>query len=240
MNTRHPRTTTLISEPISHRLSTYAVAATAAGVGALALAQPAQAKIIYTPAHQKVPIGSNFYLDLNHDKINDFALLIRLSSLSCGRAQTCSSWDAAAMFAYPQVKGNALVGKPAYASALKGRVVIGPKDSFNTSRGIMGGVSNRGQQLIYSGPWANSGKELWNHYLGFKFTMKGKTHYGWARLNVRVFRDPKSTVKAVLTGYAYETVPNKPIVTGKTQGSDVIQSATLGQLAGGVATRTGQ
>ena len=41
----------------------------------------------------------------------------------------------------------------------------------------------------------------------------------------------------MLTGYAYETVPNKPIITGKTTGPDVItlDPATLGHLAQGAS-----
>ena len=223
-----------LSESLMHKLNSYTPAASAAGIGMLALASPAEAKIVYTPAHQRVPIGKLFDLDLNHDGINDFQLFIRLSSLSCGAvAQTCSSWDAAAMFVYPQIKGNGIVGNSS-ASALKGRVTVGANDRFKTSDDFMGAVSNRNQHLTYAGPWANSGKPLRNRYLGFKFTAKGKTHYGWARLNVRVFRNPKSTVNAVLTGYAYETIPNKAIVTGKTKGPDVtMQSGSLGALAAG-------
>jgi hypothetical protein len=39
---------------------------------------------------------------------------------------------------------------------------------------------------------------------------------------------------ATLTGYAYETIPNKPIITGKTKGPDVItlDPATLGTTIG--------
>ena len=38
---------------------------------------------------------------------------------------------------------------------------------------------------------------------------------------------------ALLTGYAYETVPNKAIITGKTKGPDVVttQATTLSGLA---------
>jgi hypothetical protein len=38
-----------------------------------------------------------------------------------------------------------------------------------------------------------------------------------------------------LTGYAYETIPNKAIVTGKTKGRDVItvRPASLGHSAAG-------
>jgi hypothetical protein len=42
-------------------------------------------------------------------------------------------------------------------------------------------------------------------------------------------------VSGTLTGYAYETIPNKPIIAGKTKGQDVIifQPDTLGNLARG-------
>jgi hypothetical protein len=45
------------------------------------------------------------------------------------------------------------------------------------------------------------------------------------------------SIKGVFTGYAYETVPNKPISTGKTKGPDVVSSpASLGHLAAGAAS----
>jgi hypothetical protein len=44
-------------------------------------------------------------------------------------------------------------------------------------------------------------------------------------------------IEATLTGYAYETIPNKPIIAGKTKGPDVItlEPATLGHLAQGAS-----
>src|SRR5580692_12791728 len=63
---------------LDKNLMSYAMAAGAAGVGLLALAQPADAKIVYTPAHKN--IGAQTFIDLNHDGINDFKLtLIRTS-----------------------------------------------------------------------------------------------------------------------------------------------------------------
>jgi hypothetical protein len=50
------------------------LAAGAAGVGMLALAQPAEAKIICTPAHITIVPDDHFNLDLNHDGVTDFAL----------------------------------------------------------------------------------------------------------------------------------------------------------------------
>ena len=66
-----------------------------------------------------------------------------------------------------------------------------------------------------------------------KFTINGKVHYGWARLSVTNLKG-KFRITATLTGYAYETIPNKPIIAGKTKGPDVIAlPATLGHLARG-------
>jgi hypothetical protein len=67
---------------------------------------------------------------------------------------------------------------------------------------------------------------------GFHFRVE--VHYGWARLIVtlghhRQFDD----VRGILTGFAYETVPNKPIIAGRVTGPDVItvHPETLGGLA---------
>jgi len=89
---------------------------------------------------------------------------------------------------------------------------------------------DQGGSYYCQGKWNNVQKR----YLGLKFTIHGQTHFGWARLNTtcNLYK-----VDAVLTGYAYETVGNKPIITGKTKGPDVItvEPASLGHLARGAS-----
>jgi len=73
--------------------------------------------------------------------------------------------------------------------------------------------------------------------LGLRFVVEGEVHYGWARLSVSLGHHRQyEDVSGILTGYAYETVPNQPIVTGKTEGADVIvlQAESLGGLARGI------
>src|SRR5579864_3478767 len=71
---RPTRVPSQLSESLHKQLSAYALAASAAGVGMLALAQPAEARVIYTPAHHKITIVHHHYkLDLNHDRVTDFA-----------------------------------------------------------------------------------------------------------------------------------------------------------------------
>jgi hypothetical protein len=50
-----------------------------------------------------------------------------------------------------------------------------------------------------------------------QFLIEGKVHFGWARLNVSC---RGTDVFAILTGYAYETIPGKSIIAGATKGPD--------------------
>ena len=61
-----------------------------------------------------------------------------------------------------------------------------------------------------NGQWA----KVQGRYLGLKFSINGQTHFGWARLSTtcQLYK-----IEAVLTGYAYETVAGKAIVTGQTK-----------------------
>jgi hypothetical protein len=93
-----------------------------------------------------------------------------------------------------------------------------------------------GSQYSDLGPWVGKGKGVRNRYLGLKFVVHGKVHYGWARFSVTLAHHRQyDDVSGTLTGYAYETVPNKPIIAGQITGPDVItvQPETLGRLARG-------
>jgi hypothetical protein len=84
----------------------------------------------------------------------------------------------------------------------------------------------------------NGGKGVKNRYFGLKFKIKGRFHFGWARITVTT---TKNDFTAILTGYAYETIPGKAIIAGATKGPDdeltrsfnthAPQPTTLGMLA---------
>jgi len=206
------------------------LAATAAGVGALALAQSAEAKIVYTPAHLVMSTSNPQHwwsLDLNHDGVKDFSF--------SAYAETGMS----SQKAYMRCEG--LPGNWVWArtdeSALRPGARIGSRGRFGGGGATMARASTLLGRSYFQGPWANGGKGVRNRYLGLKFQIKGETHYGWARLNVSVQSHGPANVTATLTGYAYETVPDKPIIAGKTKGTDVItvQPASLGHLAKGAS-----
>ena len=212
-----PRKTPInLSQSLEHQLNSYALAAGAAGVGMLALAQPAQAKIVYTKAHEVIGLYGlhSYQLDLNHDGVADFVLDFHGSgqrqALGVGREGT----------------GNGIVG-PGSASALKAGVRIGPEDRFygGDSMASMSAPSNPYSFYVGRGFWPN----VTNRYLGLKLVIQGKIHYGWARLTVKAQR--RSGIVALLTGYAYETIPNKPIIAGQTHGADDAEPPAPASLA---------
>jgi hypothetical protein len=219
---RNSRPPAALPASFNRQLTMYALAAGAAGVGLLTLTPPAEAKIVYTPAHQKLPINQDFFLDVDHNGTNDFRLHIATLNPRFPSQTNCVY---ASLNVFPQNRGNGLVGQLhsglSSASALRLGTPIGPRRRFNGSRNLMAEIMSC-PVYGYFGLWENNGHGVRNRYLGLKFTIKGKIHYGWARMNVRatVQSNGKYTVNALLTGYAYETIPNKRIIAGQTKGTD--------------------
>jgi hypothetical protein len=56
--------------------------------------------------------------------------------------------------------------------------------------------------------------------------ISGKVHFGWARVTVTT---SGKTFTATRTGYAYETIPNKSIIAGKTKGPNDAGAKPVGQ-----------
>jgi hypothetical protein len=229
---------TRLSPKLDKGLLAYASAATAAGVGFLALIQPAEAKIVYTPAKVSIVPNNTNPLDLNHDGVADFSFKDTTFKTSFGGGGGFLSIVPAQ--SANQIWGHLIVNHR-NASALYGGVRIGANRKFAPGANLMASTQvNSGRPPggpgTCSGPWAN----VTNRYLGLEFTIKGKIHFGWARLSVSC---PLRSlmVTATLTGYAYETVPGKAIRTGqrkddgeKLNGAALApKTATLGWLAQG-------
>jgi len=201
----------------------YALAASAAGVGVMVLAQQAEAKIIYTKTYKHIVANVPFHLDLNHDGVSDFRLLNHASN----NGESTWIW----LSVHPDQPENGFQGHNAsgsgysYASALRGGSLVRPPF-------LAGGGMLAAEFEPDSGSWCQKSNKY--RYLGLKFEISGRPHYGWAHLDVACVQ---LGIKAILTGYAYETIPNKPVITGKTRGPDVItvQEGSLGHLARGAS-----
>ena len=197
-------------------LNGYALAASASGVGIIACAAPLHAEIIYTPANVSLFTGGPVYdLDLNGDGVTDFEFRdLRLFGTG----------------AYLYVKGNSVMislGQFPYALAAGARVGSGRR--FAPGNHPNGRVIENVNQSSSIGYWGN----VANHYIGLKFQINGQTHYGWVRMSIQVKVQQPPSLKVRITGYAYETVPNKGLLAGQTMDADA--TGSLGSLALGSA-----
>jgi hypothetical protein len=226
-----------ISDSLNRQLNAYAQVASAAGVGVLAMAGTSEAKVVYTETHQVTHTGLPLYIDLNHDGIKDFLLR---TTFYAGTAGLEVGLDASGYHNADNVVAGRRIGRSGYfssvASALPAGAEIGPEGNFSVrfpfmAEELFDGVGNQYSDL---GQWAGKGKGVRDRYLGLKFVVDGEVHYGWARLSVTLGHQRQfDDVSGTLTGYAYETIPDKPIIAGQITGPDVItvQPETLGGLA---------
>ncbi|MGA7561569.1 MAG: hypothetical protein WCF61_15910 [Terriglobales bacterium] len=203
-----------LPDSVRQRLHPYTLAATAAGVTMLALVPPGEAEIIYTPANQYIYSPYGYYaLDLTGDGTTDFYL--KATSRSFG------SGDYGSFYVSAYQTGNAVAGVKTGkfigdAKDLPSGRLIGPKTKWGGWRMESGFISSHilpGGRCF--GPW----KDKRGRYLGLRFMINGEVHYGWAELNVNCFSYQSHGIGGELTGYAYETIPNKAIKAGQETGT---------------------
>lgn len=201
-------------------VAAYATAASAAvGVGLLGAVPSAEAKVVYTQTNVTITTTSSYALDLNHDGVPDFDINFCACLPHAVRLQIGLD-----------VSGNLVREQKAFpeqAAALLRGVTIGPKEAFTSFTSGYGGVfmadaGGYGSSSYSNGPWLN----VKGRYLGLKFLINGQVHYGWARLNTT-----HQLGSVVLTGYAYETVANKPLNAGQTSGAAQIVAVDPALLA---------
>ncbi|HZQ21519.1 MAG TPA: hypothetical protein VFA89_01855 [Terriglobales bacterium] len=202
----------------------------AAAAGAVSIAPPVNAGVVYTKANLLLTQGT-LPIDLNHDGVDDFFLL------NHEYANYYYSGGFLAIVGNPQESPGVLGqnnqhGIKAFAVPLG--VPVGPDSpaGFVSASGRFGAqmafefLSYNGRGL--GGPWVNVGGK----YLGFRFTLSDGVHYGWARLSVNAALGPLPAVVAKLSGYAYEAIPNQSIPAGYRGFAD---HGSLGALSLGAA-----
>ncbi len=215
-------TSSNFSKPVHQRLSAYALAAGATGVGLLALGQPSEAEIVYTPANQVIGHRGSYNLDLNHDGVTDFTIFEHVGSQT-----EAASAQSIGLMPGPNNQVKCLYSFCASsegenAAALNGGNEIGsspvPHGWAGGGRQLMAFEGRSGGRFWFSGDWQYAR----SNYLGLRFQIKGETHYGWARISVSFDQGPwqERSWEIHLTGYAYETITGKSIQAGQTSDAD--------------------
>jgi len=179
------------------RLLRYALAA---GV-ALACSAPSQAEVIFTPSNVIFKGGhGKFDIDLDNDGSANFSLVTK----EC-RGYLSYDYPVPCLVVYGATPSNqiALDGiRKRCAAALRKKTRVGAGPSFQAfalmATDAYGFVGNFGS--------------VRNRFLAVKILINGEVHFGWIGFR-SVFAD-YLRVTVAFAGYAYETTPNTPIVTG--------------------------
>lgn len=191
-----------LGEQFHKRLASYAAAAGAAGVGILAMAQPAKAKLVYVPIDQGVSSYPGLLLNVEETPV------IRLYTGSDSAFSWHGSFLEASGFGLGSGSGDGVVQRAPLKEGTPiglGRHFAGTSAMVQVRHFLTGRAST-------SGAWAN----VHLRYLGFQFKFNGQVHYGWARLTV-------SGINAVVVGYAYNTVAGQQILAGQTSADPATQ-----------------
>ncbi len=172
----------------------------------LALAQPSEAEIVYTPTDIPIP----YSLDVNGDGTTDFFFSATRSVTSSG---TIRHRVFTRIYANPAEAGNGFADN---GSPLPAGAPIGPSAKFYSHYFAM---ATGTYYFVNPGRYAPAKDGCWglwikqpNRYLGLKFMISGEVHYGWARLSLTCSR---GQVEGRLKGYAYETIPNQGLKAGQ-------------------------
>jgi hypothetical protein len=227
------------SNTLNHQVAQYSLAAAVAGVGMLALLQPAAGEVVVTKKTIHIPLAPRnmqepVKVSMANNGVDNFSFILSSSATSSFPDRGLRELLVAGIDA-GQGKGpnQFLAGGDFYAKALalaRG-ANIGPAGitsaTFASFAGLVEGT-NSSQGGFYSrGYWAGN---LKNRYIGVRFQINGQFHYGWIRLTATTnTKLKKPSLEATITGYAYETVPNKPIKAGT--------AATAASTAAGTAEK---
>ena len=206
------RNAVTFSDSVQQHLNMYALAAGATGVGMLTL-PTAEAKIVYTPTN--VRIAGTYNLDLNGDGRTDFTI-----TLKRGAKSGCSQYAALNETALPH---NGAEADQNGALALYQGSRIGVADTFGQGKELMAAfvVHKTIRPPFCTSRRFGNWQQANDRYLGFKFKIHDRFHYGWARLTVHILHAGNfHFLNAMITGYAYETIAGKAIIAGKTHGPE--------------------
>ena len=193
---------TSLPAALDKKLIAYFAAAGAACAVSLVAPQNAEAKVVFTRTYKVIDWQAKMGLDLNNDGVSDFNFAY-IGSFHGGR------------YAVHPFGSNRVMVAGGYASAMPAGATVGPTPDFVGNIEVMEGESFF-SSLLYFGPWLNAQ----NKFLGLEITVNGQHHFGWARISFPSFG------RAILTGYAYETVAGKAIVTGATSDKAEVSDET--------------
>ena len=203
---------------------------------AMMFSASANAQIVYTDVNPnevlscifQTPCSGDYSLDLNNDGINDFVLSARKKFVNCSKcgpqggvtmangdsaviSSTSNSWiaDTTGGYALNTIINSSLVWSNAIHTLVTKHVNCVPCSP------------PPGSHLVYSpasGTWLN----VSGNYLPLKIQVGTDFYYGWIKLGVSI---GNNFVSVTIFEYAYNSIPNQPILAGQTTATGVTDNS---------------
>jgi len=210
------------SNNLNCQLAQYSLVAAVAGVSMLALTQPAAGEVVVTKKTITIPLTPTgvrepVRVSMANNGMNDFSFELFSSNVD-SITERILTLDGATQ----RDRVIAMGDLNSYAAALQpGRKIFGTYDNFGSKLLVEASVNLSGNSRYFRGFW---GGNLKDQFLGVRFLINGKPHYGWIRLSVTTNAQPHGPfMSATITGYAYETLPDKAILAGSSKSTAEIQ-----------------
>ena len=214
---------------LNRQVGMYSLAAAVASVSMLALAEPASGEVVITRKTIHIPVASHLAphptkVSMANNGVDNFSFVLASNSFAGGLRS---------FQAFGATPTDGVIAGGTYfaeALALTRGAKIGPAANFFSGPAIdlLEGTNSSHGSFYSRGYWKGN---LENRYLGVRFQLNGQTHYGWVRLTVTSnVKLNKPTLEATITAYAYETVPNKPILAGTAKSAAATEDKPTAKL----------
>ncbi len=208
----------------------------------------ANAQIVYTDINPdtsiirtRLNLRGNYSIEHNRDINNDGILDLKFTLIT----SIITGWPpnpgyTAGTIRVTPLNGSAiLTGSSGYPSKMNQNAIISANANWSS-------IAN---QLIFekrlsNGNTTNTGN--WNTstdgFLGLRFIAAGQTHYCFIQLNAEAFTSGANAAILVIKDFAYNSIPNQPILAGETSCTiptvNITQSGSLTFCAGDSVTLT--
>ncbi len=181
-------------------------------------------KIVYTDVKPDSAILSttdSFNLDLNNDGIPDFEFQKSIFIMECGHNPEVPPTHtfSTKLSVTPTRANNAIIASVSnFSLVLDSAASINPDSLWGIGTQILFEVTATSYCGVVSehGYWLN----VADKYIGLKFIKGNNTYYGWARLSSTYSASSSSVMigdQLILKDYAYNSIPNQPILAGQTK-----------------------
>jgi hypothetical protein len=205
--------------------STYALAAGAAGVAALACAPQAEAAPVCKTLSVSISATNTIPLNPAGEKFPPFQIAQTTLNTATSGYGALSVWNRG--FLTPNSKdANVLLGKSNFPANLASGASIGPGGDFGkgASYGLLftygiGSPGNRRHGTL-NNHFGNLKLQATN-LVGFQFSQNGNVHYGWTRVQITLQKASRGKATTIhYLGWGYESTPNAAITAGSCSAED--------------------